>query len=115
MALEGLLGIGAGLVSFIWPVITAVALVYLIAAWAIATGLLEIVAAIRLRKEIEGEWLLALSGIFSLALGVLFALVPEAGAMALIWLWGAYTAAFGILLIWLSFKVRARHQRTSRA
>lgn len=110
MALEGVLGLGAGIVSFIWPGITALALVYLIAAWALVTGVLEIVAAIRLRKEIEGEWLLALSGVFSIVLGVLFAIAPDAGAVALVWFWGAYTAAFGALLIWLSFRLRAGHE-----
>ncbi len=115
MALEGVLGVGAGVISFVWPGITALALVYVIAAWAIATGLLEIVAAIRLRKEIEGEWLMALAGIFSLALGVMFFIVPQAGAVILVWLLGAYTAAFGILLIWLSLKLRARHEKRSHA
>jgi uncharacterized membrane protein HdeD (DUF308 family) len=115
MALEAVMGIGAGVISFIWPTITALALVYLIATWAIATGILEIVAAIRLRKEIEGEWVLALTGIFSIALGVMFLIAPEAGAVMLAWLWGAYTAAFGILLIWLSLKLRARRERTSHA
>jgi uncharacterized membrane protein HdeD (DUF308 family) len=86
--------------------------VYVIAAWAIATGILEIIAAIRLRKEIEGEWLLALSGLFSLALGLVFTMVPEAGVVVLVWSLAAYTVAFGILLIWLSFKLRARHERT---
>lgn len=110
MALEGVLGLGAGIVSFIWPGITALALVYLIAAWALVTGVLEIIAAIRLRREIKGEWLLALTGVCSLVLGVLFAIAPDAGAVALVWFWGAYTAAFGILLIWLSFRLRAYHE-----
>jgi uncharacterized membrane protein HdeD (DUF308 family) len=110
MALEGVLGLGAGIISFVWPGITALALVYLIAAWALVTGVLEIIAAIRLRKEIKGEWLLALTGVFSLILGVLFAIAPDAGAVALVWFWGAYAAAFGILLIWLSFRLRAYHE-----
>ena len=80
------------------------------------TGMLESVAAIRLRKEIEGEWLLALSGVFSIALGVLFAIAPDAGAVALVWVWGAYTAGFGVLLIWLSFRLRnRRHPRQSES
>jgi uncharacterized membrane protein HdeD (DUF308 family) len=109
LVLEGVLGLGAGIISFIWPGITALALTYLIAAWAIVTGVLEIVAAIRLRKEIKGEWLLALSGVLSLILGGLFAFAPFAGAVALVWMWGAYTAAFGLLLLWLSFQLRTRH------
>lgn len=110
MVFEGVLGIGVGIISFLWPGITALALVYLVAAWALATGVLEIVAAIRLRKEIEGEWMLALSGVLSLALGVLFIIAPDVGAVSLVWLWGAYTATFGILLIWLGFRLRARYE-----
>jgi uncharacterized membrane protein HdeD (DUF308 family) len=113
LALEAVLGIGAGIISILWPGITALALVYLIAVWAIVTGVLEIVAAIRLRKEIEGEWLLALSGVCSLIIGVIFALAPDIGAMALIWAWGAYTIAFGLLLIWLGFRLRARQQEVT--
>jgi uncharacterized membrane protein HdeD (DUF308 family) len=109
MVLEGVLGVGVGIVSFVWPGLTALALIYLIASWGILTGILEVVAAIRLRKEIEGEWLLALSGVFSIALGGLFAIAPDAGAVALVWVWGAYTAAFGILFTWLSFRLRNRH------
>jgi uncharacterized membrane protein HdeD (DUF308 family) len=119
MVFEGLLGLGAGTISFVWPGITAMALVYLIAAWAFVTGILEIVAAIRLRREIEGEWLLALTGVLSLILAVLFAMAPDAGAVALIWLWGAYAAAFGVLLVWLGFRLRGRQEarktKTARA
>jgi uncharacterized membrane protein HdeD (DUF308 family) len=114
MALEGVLGLGAGIISFVWPGLTALALVYLIAAWAVVTGVLEIIAAIRLRREIKGEWLLALTGVCSLILGVLFAIAPDAGAVALVWFWGAYTAAFGILLIWLSFRLRAHNEEFKR-
>ena len=61
---------------------------------------------------ITGEWLLALSGLFSLVLGLVFTMVPEARVVVLVWSLAAYTVAFGILLIWLSFKLRARHERT---
>jgi uncharacterized membrane protein HdeD (DUF308 family) len=111
LMLEGVLGMGAGIISFIWPDITAFALVYLISAWAVVTGVLEIVAAIRLRREIRGEWMLALSGVFSLVLGMLFAFAPYAGIMALVLSLGAYTTAFGILLIWLGFRLRARREK----
>ena len=106
LALEGLVGLGAAAAAFFYPGLTALALLYLIAAWAILTGLLEIAAAIRLRKEIEGEWLLALSGLASVALGVLLVARPAGGALALVWLIGAYAIAFGVLLLVLGFRLK---------
>jgi uncharacterized membrane protein HdeD (DUF308 family) len=111
LLVEGIAGLGAGVISFLWPGITALALVYLIAAWALVTGVLEMIAAVRLRKEIEGEWLLALSGIFSILLGGLLAIMPGPGAVALVWYLGAYAVAFGVLLIALGFRLRARHEK----
>jgi uncharacterized membrane protein HdeD (DUF308 family) len=106
LLLEGLVGIAAGVLTFMWPAITAVALLYLIAAWALVTGAFEIAAAIRLRKAISGEWLLALSGIFSIALGVLLVLFPGPGALAVtIWI-GAYAFVFGALLFALGLRLR---------
>jgi uncharacterized membrane protein HdeD (DUF308 family) len=110
MILEGILGIATGIMSFVWPGIIALALVYVIAAWAVVTGVLEIAAAIRLRKEIEGEWLLGLSGALSITLGGLFAVAPDVGAVTLVWLWGAYAAVFGIILLWLGFRLRSRNE-----
>jgi uncharacterized membrane protein HdeD (DUF308 family) len=104
--LEGVLGIAVAVVTVLWPAITAIVLVLLIAAWAVITGVLEIVAAVRLRREIRGEWLLALAGVASIALGVLLALNPGAGALALLWLIGAYAIVFGALLVALSFRLR---------
>jgi len=107
LLLEGLVGIAAGVVTLLWPGITAITLLYLIAAWAIVTGVLELIAAVRLRKEIKGEWLLALGGAASIAFGVLVALFPGSGALALVLWIGAYALVFGALLVVLSFRLRA--------
>jgi uncharacterized membrane protein HdeD (DUF308 family) len=104
--LEGLLGIGIGVLTFIAPAITALALLFYIAIWAIATGVLEIVAAIRLRKEIRNEWLLILAGLASVVFGTLLMAQPAAGALALLWLIAAYAIFFGVMLVVLAFKVR---------
>jgi uncharacterized membrane protein HdeD (DUF308 family) len=104
--LEGIAGVAFGLVAVGWPRITALVLLLLIAGWAIATGILEIVAAILLRRELRGEGLLILSGILSLVLGVLLAIRPQAGAVAFAWLIGVYAILFGVLLIALAFRLR---------
>lgn len=106
MALEGAAGIGAGLLALFLPRITALSVVYLMAAWAVVIGALEIVAAVRLRKRIDGEFLLALSGIASVAVGIFMALWPGAGALALVWMIGAYAMVFGVLNIVLGFRLR---------
>jgi uncharacterized membrane protein HdeD (DUF308 family) len=115
LILGGLLGILAGLLAFVMPGITTLSLLILIAAWAMVTGILEIVAAIRLRKEMTNEWLLALAGIASLAFGVLLVLRPAAGALVLIWWIGAYALIFGILLCVLAFRLRRLRDLTSAA
>jgi uncharacterized membrane protein HdeD (DUF308 family) len=107
LLLEGLVGIAVAVVTLLWPGITAITLLYLIAAWATVTGVLELVAAVRLRKEIKGEWLLALGGVASIAFGVLVALFPGSGALALVLWIGAYALVFGVLLVVLSFRLRA--------
>jgi uncharacterized membrane protein HdeD (DUF308 family) len=106
LILGGILSILAGIVTFFWPGLTAMGLLILIACWAIVTGLLEIVAAIKLRKEITGEWLLVLAGLASVAFGVLLLLMPGPGALVLVWWIGAYALMFGILLVVLAFKLR---------
>jgi uncharacterized membrane protein HdeD (DUF308 family) len=104
--LEGIVGVGIGLATFFWPGVTAVVLLAFIAAWAIITGIFEIMAAIRLRKEINDEWLLFLSGVLSVLFGLLLVFQPGAGALALIWVIGAYAIAFGVLLIVFAFRLR---------
>jgi len=106
LLVEGVLGVLAGLVAFLWPGITALALLYLVAAWAIATGILQIVGAIRLRREIEGEWALILGGVLSVIFGLVLAVLPGSGILALVWLIGAYAVVSGVLLIVLAFRVR---------
>jgi uncharacterized membrane protein HdeD (DUF308 family) len=105
----GFLSIVAGLLTFFLPGITALGLVILIAAWAIASGVTEIIAAIKLRKVITNEWLLALAGVLSIAFGILLVLQPAIGALALIWWIGAWAIVMGVLLMILAFKIRHLH------
>ena len=106
MVVVGVAGIVTGILTFMWPDITALVLLYFIAAWAIVTGVFEIAAAIRLRAEMEGEWMLILAGIASLIFGVLLVIMPGAGALAVVWLIGSYALLFGILLLVLAFRLR---------
>jgi uncharacterized membrane protein HdeD (DUF308 family) len=108
LVLEGGVGIGIGVLTLVAPGITALALLFYIAIWAIATGVLEIAAALALRKEIEGEWLLVLGGLVSVAFGALLIARPGAGALAVLWLIGGYAIAFGALLVLLGLKLRRR-------
>lgn len=106
MIFAGLFGIIAGVLTFIFPGITAFWLLILIASWAVVRGIFEIVAAIQLRKELTNEWMLILGGIFSIIFGVLLFLNPAAGALTMVWLIGSYTLMFGIMMIVLSFRLR---------
>jgi uncharacterized membrane protein HdeD (DUF308 family) len=107
LVVVGLLGIAAGIVTFLWPGITALALLMVIAAWALVMGIFQIVAAIRLRKAIEGEWLLGLSGVASVVFGVLMFISPGAGALAVLSLIAAFALLFGVLQIVLGFRLRS--------
>lgn len=104
--IEGLLGIAAAVITVLWPAITALSLVFVIAAWAILTGVAEVVAAVRVRRYISGEWLLALAGIASVIFGVLVAVVPLAGALVIAIWFGAYAFVFGVMLLVLGFRLR---------
>jgi uncharacterized membrane protein HdeD (DUF308 family) len=103
----GLLGIGAGLVTFLYPGITALVLVVFIAVWSIAHGIFEIIGAIQLRKEIDNEWLLIVAGAMSVLFGVVILIWPGAGALALVWLIGAYAIVFGALMVGFAFRLRS--------
>lgn len=107
LLVEGVAGIGIGLITLLWPGVTALVLVYLIAAWALATGVFKILAAIRLRRELEGEWWLALSGVFSIVFGVILIVAPIEGALAVVWMIGAFVMGFGVLLLALAFRLRS--------
>lgn len=106
LLLEGLLGLAAGVIAFIWPGSTALALLWVIAAWAILTGILEIVAAIRLRQEVENEWWLGLGGLTSIIFGVLLVIWPGSGLVTISWLIGFYAIAFGISMLILGFRLQ---------
>jgi len=110
LAVVGIAGILAGLLTFVWPDMTALVLLMFIASWAIVIGVLQIWGAIRLRKEIEGEWLLALSGVLSVAFGVILFAQPGAGALALVWLIGWFAIFAGCVYIALAFRLK-QHKR----
>ena len=102
----GLLGIAAGVLTFLWPGLTAIVLLSFIAAWALVTGIFQVVAAIRLRKVITNEWMMVLSGLLSIAFGVLMLVRPNAGALAVIWIIGWYAILFGVLVVMLGFRLK---------
>src|SRR6266446_3716047 len=106
LLLEGIAGIAAGVLAFVWPALTALVLLYLVAGWSIIRGALKIAAAIRLRRTIQGEWLLGLNGAFSVLFGVLLIAMPAIGLLTLVWLVGAYAVLFGALLLGLAFRLR---------
>lgn len=104
----GVLGIAAAIGTVFYPGLTALALVLFIGSWSVVRGVFEIIGAIQLRKEIRGEWLLILSGIMSILFGTIVWLMPGPGALAIVWLIGANSIAFGVVLTALAFRVR-RH------
>lgn len=106
LAVIGALGLAAGVLTLLWPGMTAIVLLLFIAAWSIATGIMQIVGAVRLRKEVDGEWLLIASGVLSVAFGLALLAWPGAGALAMVLVIGAFAIVEGILLISFSLKLR---------
>lgn len=104
--LEGVVGVTAGIIALLLPGFAADVLLLLIATWAILTGVLEIVMAIRLRRVIEGEAWMALAGVASILFGVVLVLFPAAGALSLVWLIGSFALVFGVFLVILGWRLR---------
>jgi uncharacterized membrane protein HdeD (DUF308 family) len=117
LVLSGFAGIVAGLLTFFYPVVTAYALLYIIAAWAIISGVFEIVAAVEFRRALSDMWLLGLAGGLSIALGFLLAAAPDSGLIGLVWLLGGYALVFGVLYIIAGFRLKGAQpaQRPSRS
>lgn len=111
LLIEGILSIALGIMVFIWPGISGLFLVYFIAAWAIMSGIFELVSAIQLRRQIYNEWLLAAAGIVSLLFGLFIVIWPVAGALAILWVIGAYALIFGVIMLTLAFRLRTWHRR----
>jgi uncharacterized membrane protein HdeD (DUF308 family) len=107
LAVIGLLGVAFAVVTFFWPGLTALLLVMMIGAWALVRGVFEVIAAIQLWNELDDAWLLVLSGVVSIAFGAAVLFMPGAGALALVWLIGAYAILFGLILVVLSFRLKA--------
>ncbi len=106
LVFEGIVGIAAGIVTFAWPGVTALALLFVIATWAILTGVVEIATAIELRRTIRNEWLLALGGLASVVFGVLLLITPGDGALVITWLIGWYALFFGVMVLALAVRLR---------
>lgn len=108
---QGLIGIGIGLLTLFWPTAVTLIVLYVIAAWAILSGILEIVAAIQLRRAIDNEWLLGLAGVLSVIFGLILVFWPVAGILAILWVIGIYAIIFGVLLLLLALRLRSWHQQ----
>ncbi|MBR1169003.1 HdeD family acid-resistance protein [Bradyrhizobium sp. DASA03005] len=111
---EGLLNIAVGVAAFIWPGLTVLAFVFMVAAWAIISGALMMAAGFRLKLD-HGRWWMVLGGLLSLVYGALLVAMPLIGAVVLTWWMGAYAMVFGIALVVLSFKLRARQNDQTRS
>jgi uncharacterized membrane protein HdeD (DUF308 family) len=112
IGIMGVLGIGAAVVAVLWPEITAVALLYVVAVWAIALGALQVLAAVRLRREIEGELWLALGGLLAIVFGLYLVVFPGAGLVSIAWIVGAWAIVFGIASLVLALRLRGLAARS---
>lgn len=106
LGLVGMLGIAAGVLTFMYPGLTATILLVIVAAWSITMGIFQIIGAVQVRKEIEGEWILILAGLMSIAFGALILAYPLAGALGIAFAIGSFAVLHGILMISLSLRLR---------
>lgn len=115
LLLRGLVGIALGLMTFAWPGVTALILVYIIAAWAVAVGVFQLLIGILIgllfKQRLTGTWLLIVGGIVSIILGFWLVAAPGDGAVALAWLIGTFALAYGLILLAAGFRLRALLQR----
>jgi uncharacterized membrane protein HdeD (DUF308 family) len=111
LLLAGIVGIVIGVLAFVHPAATALAMVYYLAVWAVLSGVFEIAAAIRLRKVVEGEWMLVAAAVLSILFGLLIASRPGAGLLSLVWVIGIYAIIFGCLELGLAFRLRGAERR----
>ncbi|RNL85867.1 HdeD family acid-resistance protein [Halostreptopolyspora alba] len=114
LALEAFFGLVLGAAAIIWPEATVLVLVILIGAWAFVTGIFEIVVALRLREELEGEWLLILAGVLSVLFGLLVWFWPATAAVAVALIIGVYALVFGAVLVVLSLRLRREGENARR-
>jgi uncharacterized membrane protein HdeD (DUF308 family) len=106
LGLQGVVGVIAGIITFLFPAATAIGLLIAIAAWTLVIGILQIFTAIRLRKEMTGEFWLGLSGLLSIIFAFYLIARPGEGALALVWVIGAYAVVFGVILVAFAFRIR---------
>ena len=107
VAVIGVVGVFAGIVAFLWPGLTALSLLYVVAFWSIAIGVFQVIAAIRLRREMEGELWLAIGGVVSIVFGLYLAAFPGAGLLSLVWIVAIWSIIFGISSLVLGNRLRA--------
>jgi uncharacterized membrane protein HdeD (DUF308 family) len=115
MVFGGLAGVAIGVLTFFRPGITALALVFLIAAWAILTGIFEVVAGVEFSGQVRGSWMLWVAGLLSVAFGVLIAVNPGSGALAIVWLIGFYAILGGLLRLGFAYRMRSGRSRIKSA
>jgi uncharacterized membrane protein HdeD (DUF308 family) len=109
LGIEGVVSVLAGIAAFVWPLITAFVLLYIIAIWAIITGIIEIIASVRLRRALSNEIGLIVGGVLSVVFGIVLIVAPGAGAVAVVFLIGAYAIIFGVSLLGLAWRLRQHH------